>query len=289
MNDLTLGHRKSSSLSLLGEPPSTSITNSNNIDSASGASPAITKVGIYSDLSQYEETLSRLIQSIDTYKPDKKIAQELIDIDSKLFNSLDSFVQYDRISSRLKDFEKQEKESTLKTKEILETLNECHNALNLLPTVDQVHFEMNTMLEQRKKINSSVLLDYATKLSKFTKIPPTFDKGSIGPNNFVWPAEDALRRGMLALAASHTDELTKIAGVEMSLSDDNSIALDEIKSVDAGEGPIPEKKDSSSRRGSYIFAGQSGKNAEHKNNEENKEEADNAVDLDLDLFNPDDF
>lgn len=268
----SLGHARSSSTSLLADVTAPVMNNDDEL----------AKVQIYKDLCEYEDVLGQLVDGVDSFKPDVLVAKNLINVDKKLFESLESFAEYDRIDSELKRLDLESQELEEKTREILETLNDCYNKLNTLPMLEQVNIEKNTILKQRAKINSTVLLEYATKLSKFTKIPPTFDKGTIGPNNFIWPAEDALRRGMLAMASLHTKELTKVPGEvkeeakqEEAQGPNWSQAMDEDQSeTQKQENPLTE------RRQSYVFTG---------DGEGSHDRSDDAIDLDLDLFNADEF
>ncbi|CAR28115.1 hypothetical protein ZYGR_0N06060 [Zygosaccharomyces rouxii] len=282
-NILSRGHVRSSSTSLISDAMS---SGNNNDDELS-------KVQIYADLTQYEEKLAALVESVDNFKPDVKIVHELIEVDKSLYKSLDSFAEYDRIDSELNRLDKESNELDRKTKEVLETLSECYEMLNGLPMLEQVEFEKQSILKQRSKVNSSVLLNYATKLSKFTKIPPTFDKGTIGPNNFVWPAEDALRRGMLAIASLHSKEMTRIPGEpeeeeadateKQGSGDKNGKEGEETKT---GERPASPGAHGNERRQSFVFTENPTETANADNNDEPDDE---ALDLDLDLFKPDEF
>lgn len=284
-NILSRGHIRSSSTSLISD----AMTTGNNNDDE------LTRVQIYGDLTHYEEKLAALVDSVDNFKPDLKIVHELIAVDKSLYKSLDSFEEYDRIDSELKRLDEESNELDRKTKEVLETLTECHEMLNGLPMLEQVEFEKQTILKQRSKVNSSVLLNYATKLSKFTKIPPTFDKGTIGPNNFVWPAEDALRRGMLAIASLHSKEMTRDP-VELEENEGETVAeaeqeADSKDNKEDQEAQHEEKPASpgvqkGERRQSFVFT----ENPTETANADNSNEPDDeALDLDLDLFNPDEF
>lgn len=282
-NALSKGHIRSSSTSLISEAISTGYTDDE-----------LSKVQIYGDLTQYEEKLAALVESVDHFKPDIQIVHRLIEVDKRLYKSLDSFAEYDRIDSELKRLDKESTELDEKTKKVLEILSECYNMLNALPMLEQVEFEKEAILKQRSKVNSSELLNYATKLSKFTKIPPTFDKGTIGPNNFVWPAEDALRRGMLAIASLHGKEMTKIPGEPGEEKEENEEKEEEErhtkqigkeKSPKITEGPNSATAQEKERRSSYTLA----EKPNEVTNENSKEPDDEALDLDLDLFNPDDF
>ncbi|QHS76273.1 Med4p [Saccharomyces paradoxus] len=275
--EFSMGHVRSSSVSLVAEATS----NANSEDKLS-------KVQLYEDLCRYEDTLSKLVESVDRFKPNLDIAKDLIKIDEDLFNNVKLLAEYDNIDRSLQKIDKDSEELDSKTKKILEILNECHDELRALPMLEQVEFEKNTILQQRSKINSTTLLDYATKLSKFTKIPPTFDKGTVGPNNFVWPAEDALRRGMLAMASLHSKELTRIPGEEVEET--------EVPTVPPSQNGVQKEqiaeKEGTPKVDSFIFNGTANKDNEEAGNTKNKEEEDNnddALDLDLDLFDPDDF
>lgn len=68
---------------------------------------------------------------------------------------------------------------------ILMELAQCRRDLEKYPD--------ETEPQQNKKVSESDLLEYATKITKFTKKMPGADM-----NLLPWPAEDQLRRGMLA-------------------------------------------------------------------------------------------
>lgn len=244
---------------------------------------AIGKVQLYSDLEKYEKALSKLIESVDKFKPSIEVGKELINVDKELYKTLDLLPQYDKICGRLQELDNEALKIDQTTKKVLEVLNECHDDLNSLPLLEQVEFEKKIILKQREKIKSNVLLDYATKLAKFTKIPPTFDRGSIGPNNFIWPAEDALRKGMLAMASLHVKELTHIPG-----QDDEPVPelKEPITQETTGEIRQDEKKDEDS----FIFGATNNEDeAAATESKSGAEDEDEAMDSDLDLFNPDDF
>ncbi|CAI2026067.1 hypothetical protein SEUBUCD646_0H02160 [Saccharomyces eubayanus] len=280
--ELSMGHIRSSSVSLVAE--ATSNMNSEH---------KISKVQIYEDLCRYEDILGKLVESVDRFKPNLEIAKDLIRTDESLFNNVKLLADYDKIDLDLRKIDKDSEELDSKTRKILEILNECHDELSALPMLEQVEFEKKTILQQRSKINSTALLDYATKLSKFTRIPPTFDKGTVGPNNFIWPAEDALRRGMLAMASLHSKELTRMPGEEEQGAEE--VPNDTLSQ----NGRQKEKKESRENspenlpvKDSFIFNGAANKDTEQAGDDKDKTEEDNnedALDLDLDLFDPEDF
>lgn len=243
----------------------------------------LSKVEIFNDICDFEEKLAELVTSVDKFNPDLKIARSLIEVDARLSKTLESFPKYDEIDERLKRLDREREQIEERTIKILQTLTECHERLNTLPMAEQVEFERKTMLKQRDKVYSNVLLDYAMKLAKFTHIPPTFDKGTVGPNNFIWPAEDALRRGMLAMASLRAKELTRLPGQaeedkqQENKDEDDKVELKEEAQIDTKEENITPKGDS------LVFDGNAGGDSEKV------DENDSGMELDLDLFNPDEF
>lgn len=283
MNETYTGHFRSiSSVSLHTETAKSVSTASVNGYEHDSEKNDISKVQIYNDLSEYELTLFKFVASVDKFKPDVNIAHQLIEVDKRLFKSLDQFTKYDEICTKLTELDDYSSKLNLKTKDILETLNECHDLLNTLPMLEQVEFEMKVILQQRSKINSKILLDYAMKLSKFTKIPPTLNKGSIGPNNFIWPAEDALRRGMLAMASIHGKKLTKLPNEKDESDVEQTEENQNVESAEESTVSSNEEKNNS-----IVFDGS------HKTDDQDKDEEkqynDDNMDLDLDLFDPDEF
>lgn len=271
---------------------STSSTQLNHEDSEADL---LNQVEIYKDLCNYEDSLQALVTSVDSFKPDISAADNLIIADRKLYETLKQFPFYDSIDLELKKLDKESQKLNERTSKILNILNSCYDKLNSLPMLEQVEFEMKSMLSQKSKIKSDVLLDYAMKLSKFTRYPATFNKSAVGPNNFIWPAEDAMRRGMLALASLKSKELTKIAN-----DDDND---NEKKEGDGILDNVQEASKTNQEQENYepskksdflefsIIQNQTSQSDKKKKNQEHFEDIqeDGGMDLDLDLFNPDEF
>ncbi|SCU90589.1 LADA_0F05138g1_1 [Lachancea dasiensis] len=242
---------------------------SSGIDRPGSIENPLLRTRIYNDICEYEDTLGRLVASVDKFQPDMQIARDLMKVDQKLSETVKALREYDAIDGRAKKLEAEHRETDAKTAKVLEVLTECHDELNTLPMLEQVEFERATMLKQREKVFTNVLLDYAMKLAKFTHVPPTFDKGTVGPNNFVWPAEDAMRRGMLAIASLRAAE--EVQSATEAKGDE------EKKPEPAEESQIGENREELSRRASYEFNG--GTRAQ-----ESEEKPDEDIDLDLDLL-----
>lgn len=77
--------------------------------------------------------------------------------------------------------------------ELLECLEEAKRRLDELPVAQ-------TIEETSPDELTPTLLAYALKLAKFTKLPQGMD-GALHPSNFIFPGDDSLRRGGLAMMA----------------------------------------------------------------------------------------
>lgn len=230
-------------------------------------------VRVYQDLTNYESKLNELTKSVDSFKPDISIVKELIECDKNLYQTLEGFGEYCKIKEELNNLSKEEEDINKKTREVLGILSDCYNTLNELPMLEQIEFERDEMLKQKAKLYSGEVLDYAMKLAKFTRFPPTFDKSAIGPNNFIWPAEDSLRRGMLALASLKSSEL---------IGEDKKNEEPQEKNENEGD-----EKEQPKRKDSYEFSS-NGKGKDDQGSDQQMD-VDVDLDLDLDLFNPDEF
>ncbi|GMF58484.1 unnamed protein product [[Candida] boidinii] len=101
---------------------------------------------------------------------------------------------------------------------ILISLSECRKELNDLPKLSikdaENYKNSNDIQIEKEKVNNKTvdiqqtneILRYAMKLAKFSKIPRLYN-GFLLPNNFIWPGDDNMRRGMLAVASSMGQKL----------------------------------------------------------------------------------
>lgn len=247
---------------------------------------SVESVQVYNDLTRYEEALGGLVDSVDQFRPQLAAARQLVEADRALGRSLAQFAQYDRVDRELQRLDRRAERLDARTARTLETLDECYRALSALPMVEQVRFEQRTVLDQRRRVNSAVLLQYATRLSKFTRAPPGV---AAGPNNFVWPAEDALRRGQLAVAA----QLGGNAGVSSAGEGDSAEggsaggAIGGAGEVSADAEPGAPKRSPEVPEPGVPVPGHPGAPAAHR--PERVDASESPVDLDLDLFDPEDF
>ncbi|CAM9018545.1 unnamed protein product [Wickerhamomyces anomalus] len=223
----------------------------------------VANLPISKNLNAFEKSLSSLLTSISKYDPQESEAEELLSIQKELEHSVGDIITHQQSGLKIDSLETKSSNVDNNCKQILLGLSECRNQLKSLPNLEEVQQEQKQM--QKNKLSADELLQYAMKLAKFSTAPPTFDSGSIGPNNFIWPAEDSLRKGMLAIASLKAAELTGMAPEEKE---------DEAKDEDEKVTSSPRVN----RRGS--FGGSYG-------GDDN--DGDSNVIEDLDLFDPDDL
>lgn len=150
-------------------------------------------------IDRFNNDLNNLISSIQSYHPNESLAVDLIndndqinDIISELHITNDNFKSYN------KSMEINNNQLSNSLNKILDTLVDCKRELDKLPK--------NCIVDNTDDDNTKEILSYALKLSKFSKIPKTFD-GMLLPNNFIWPGDDNLRRGSLAITSIIPDKI----------------------------------------------------------------------------------
>lgn len=222
----------------------------------------VAQLPISKNLDAFEQTLSSLLTSISKYTPNVADAEKLVEINKEVTASLEDIIAHQRLGLDIDSLEAQSAKVDKNCGEILVGLADCRKKLAALPSLEKTLQEEKRMKETN--INADELLTYAMKLAKFTTAPPTFDAGSIGPNNFIWPAEDMLRRGMLAISSLNS---AKLLGEESEQKEEDGLIGDGVENGD--------DDDADARRGS--FGGSYG--GAQQGSEDDV--------LDLDLFDPD--
>lgn len=134
--------------------------------------------------------------------------QQLLVLNDTLKEELGSLKVHQDLGERINVLEKENAELDSKAKEMLRELISCRAELQQMPRLPLTGVENK---KKSKEIDVKEALKYAIKLAKFTRAPPMVGNAQlqIHPNNFIWPAEDSLRRGMLALSSLKPDELIK--------------------------------------------------------------------------------
>lgn len=169
---------------------------------------------IYKNLCGFEDELQRLTQSIQKYTPDPEIAGEIVVTADKINSELAKIqVLHDLRSSQTVKQNSENDSLDEHLRSVLDGLTECHKQLERLPDLPASEVAKFSKMDLDKVEYSEPdsetiqqLLSYAMRLSKFSRIPQTFD-GFLLPNNFLWPGDDNMRRGMLAMSSMMPDKV----------------------------------------------------------------------------------
>ncbi|SGZ55290.1 CIC11C00000003000 [Sungouiella intermedia] len=168
-------------------------------------------------LRDFETTFNDLSLLVSSFKEEEIAAKvdSLISISNNISKELDVLKHHQVLGTQIDLLKTQNSTLDTESKHILKELISCRADLKKLP-------RLPAKSTQKDPIEVSVqgLLNYAMKLAKFSKAPPTVMSQMIHPNNYVWPAEDALRRGMLAMASLKPDELIRAEIGEKSEPED---------------------------------------------------------------------
>lgn len=164
------------------------------------------RLPIVAKVREFESTFNNLSQSVSSFKEDEIAANvdTLISISNNISSELDVLKQLQVLGAQIEVLQTQNSTLDTQSKHILKELIACRADLKKLPRLPA-----KPSLNEPTEVSVQGLLNYAMKLAKFSKAPPTVMSQMIHPNNYVWPAEDALRRGMLAMASLKPDELIR--------------------------------------------------------------------------------
>lgn len=235
------------------------------------------KVSIVEKLREFEAVLSELSQSISSFKEKDLVAEvkRLIDIDGEVSQELRLLHQHHKLGAESHALTKVSAELDSHLKTVLKELLSCRAKLRRLPKLPACRDEA----EGLHSVDVQTVLDYAMKLAKFSRAPATVLSLFIHPNNYVWPAEDALRRGMLATASIRPDELIQAEigtqqddRISLSVPSDADVEMEDVEGLTVnGDAP---KTSAAPKNGAVPIS----KEPSNKS----------AATLDLDLFDPED-
>ncbi|ODQ82282.1 hypothetical protein BABINDRAFT_164093 [Babjeviella inositovora NRRL Y-12698] len=164
------------------------------------------KLPIVQHLTEFEQKLSELVSSVQRYDPKPTLAVDLLSIDQELANDIRKLQHHQKQGQEIRVLSTELSEIDADAKNILRELVSCRNTLRNLPNIEEDEFGIKN---NRPDVAAEELLEYARKLSKFSTAPATFAPGTVGPADYIWPAENMLRRGMLAIASLKIEELIK--------------------------------------------------------------------------------
>lgn len=193
-------------------------------------------------MNTFQGHLSQFSTSITSYAPQPTLASDLVADSDQIHTEIENLsqrlhilethtLQTSSISSKLSD--------TMEI--ILKDLGDAKHELDVLPSTK------SKLLQDLSTENTSQVLTYGLKLAKFTKLSKSLN-GLVHPNNFIWPADDTLRRGGLAMmnsigekiiALENGEDLPSLDEPMMDKIEDNKIIQDSKPSF-----VIPEKRGS---------------------------------------------
>lgn len=161
-------------------------------------------------VNEFEEQLALLSQKVTSFDGENldQNINSLIAINDKMLQQVSQLDKHKQLGDTIDILEKDKQTLDERSTGILKQLIQFRTELKQLPTLPT---KTPNPDDELVTVNVSELLKYGLKLSKFTKVPPTPSgmAHQIHPNNFIWPAEDSLRRGMLAMSSLKSDEIIK--------------------------------------------------------------------------------
>lgn len=155
---------------------------------------------IANSLNTFETVLANLLESVGKFTPSVDLAQDLIEADRNLGQAIEELVLHQQACRRIENLEKESDKLNQQLNHILVELADCRRSLGSLPVVpdnndDDFNKGMSTL-------TAASLLEYANKITKFTRAPPGYNPEMPEHANFPWPNEDELRKGVLSMSGS---------------------------------------------------------------------------------------
>lgn len=195
---------------------------------------------IMRSIREFEHELRELSQSISTFREENLPSQvgKLIQMDKNLTTEKLNVRKSQELGAEIEKLRTENNQLSQVSTRFLKELIACRSELRQLPKLPA---DRQSSRDSRlKEIGVQELLDYSMKLAKFSKAPTTASGQLPHPNNFIWPAEDALRRGMLALASLKSEEIIKAELGEPEqkvVEDDEDVEMEDVEDMDAPKAP----------------------------------------------------
>lgn len=206
-----------------------------------------------------EAALVSLVEGVGKFNVKDDMGVKIVASERELSEAICEILEHQRICDELAVLQKETENLDNDIHHILVGLSDARRKLLAIPTKKKSN--------KSNKVGAQDLLDYSTKITKFTHAPPGYDSEQPDNANLPWPSEDELRRGSMALLAAEGESESEGKGGVMNNTGDSgetakNFARQRRRSslVTYGEKPVVEAPSSSSKGGI----------------------------LDLDLFEPDD-
>lgn len=164
---------------------------------------------------RFEENINMLSQKVTSFQTEDlaNVVSFMIDINDELNVEIEKLEKHRLLKQTIDELQHTKQELTTESKLILRRLLEFRSQLKQLPKLTA---KPSALDESIASVDIEQVLKYGLKLSKFTRVPPSSNGAAAPhPNNFIWPAEDSLRRGMLAMSSLKSDQIIqKELGIE---------------------------------------------------------------------------
>lgn len=166
------------------------------------------ELSVVKNLGKFESLFSDLSLAISSFKDHDldTTVKDLLKTSDEIHHDLEQLQKHHDLGLKVKALEEEKQSLEALSKHILRELMSYRAQLKKLPRLPAAPTSSQQNL---KNVDVQTVLDYAMKLAKFSRAPATVHSQFIHPNNYIWPAEDALRRGMLAVASLDPDALIK--------------------------------------------------------------------------------
>lgn len=246
-------------------------------------------LAITQSLRQFESTFSELSQSISSFQEDSIVqhVKGLIDICDSMTNEIKVLEKHLKLDREVDYLLVTRSALDKHTKHLLKDLIACRAELKKLPKLSAAG-NTASPANDVNAISVPEVIDYSMKLAKFSKAPATVVSQLIHPNNYIWPAEDALRRGMLAMASLKGGELIKaeLGDFEEEVGTEDVLMEDAIPSPEDIKIAGPSEKSALGEAETLKFEPVQDHKVERKPGSSKEEVAASSA-LNLDLFDPD--
>ncbi|KAF3987956.1 hypothetical protein FT663_04236 [Candidozyma haemuli var. vulneris] len=196
---------------------------------------------ITSSIRDFENELVELSSSISSFKEENipSHVERLIQIDKTLSSEQQNLRKHQELGVEIETLSKENEDLSKESSRFLKELIACRAELKKLPRLPAA--QTSSRSSRLKEIGVQELLDYSMTLAKFSKAPTTASGQMPHPNNFIWPAEDALRRGLLALTSLKSDEVIRAelgepeaeAKEEKEKEEDDDIEMEDVQDMSA--------------------------------------------------------
>lgn len=165
-----------------------------------------------------EPQFAELVQRLSSLESVADQPKKFKNLDRELVNDTNTMWRHLELCKRIAALQTESGELDAKINTVLLDLAKVREQLASVPS--KIH--------DSRKVESQEVLDYATRITKFTR-------ASESQHVLPWPAEDMLRRGMLATFSIAKEEEPKpesaapspsIEALEAPIEEDNKISLD---------------------------------------------------------------